>query len=214
MFFSIVIYRCKSQTINKAEHWRTDAFKLFCCTGLYFFLFILIGRQSLHNTMVAPDTLAWISHGHACAPPSWAPLLLPASPIPSGLSVPEHHLWESCFMLWEFLGQQGEQSSQSILKEINPEYSLEGMILKPKLQYFGHLMQRANSLEKTLMLEMIEGRRRRGYQKIRWLNDINNSMNMGLNKLQETVKDREAWHAAIHGVSKSQTWLADWTTTT
>ena len=79
------------------------------------------------------------------------------------------------------------------------------MILKPKLQYFGHLMQRANSLEKTLMLEMIEGRRRRGYQKIRWLNDINNSMNMGLNKLQETVKDREAWHAAIHGVSKSQT---------
>ena len=79
------------------------------------------------------------------------------------------------------------------------------MILKPKLQNFGHLMQRANSLEKTLMLEMIEGRRRRGYQRIRWLNDITNSMNMDLNKLQETVKDREAWHAATHGVSKSQT---------
>ena len=79
------------------------------------------------------------------------------------------------------------------------------MILKPKLQYLSHLMQRANSLEKNLMLGMIEGRRRRGYQRIRWLNDIINSMNMSLNKLQETVKDREAWPAATHGVSKSQT---------
>ena len=83
------------------------------------------------------------------------------------------------------------------------------MILKPKLQYFGHLMQRANSLEKTLMLEMIEGRRRRGYQKIRWLNDINNSMNMGLNKLQETVKDRETWCTAVYVVAKSQTLFSD-----
>ena len=120
MVFSIVIYRCKSQTIKKAEHWRTDDFKLFYCRRLYFFLFILIGRQSLHNTMVAPDTLAWISHGHACAPPSWTPLLLPTFPIPSGLSVPEHHLWESCLMLWEFLGQQGEQTLTANLS-VNPK---------------------------------------------------------------------------------------------
>ena len=99
------------------------------------------------------------------------------------------------------------RSSQSILKEINPEYSLEGMMLK--LQYFGHLMQRADSLEKTLMLGKIEGKRRKRWQRISWLVSITDSMDMNLSTLRETVVDREAWHAAAHGVTKSQTRLSD-----
>ena len=95
-------------------------------------------------------------------------------------------------------------------KEISPEYSLEGLMLKLKLQYFGHLMRRANSLEKTLMLGKIEGRRRRGQQRTRWLDGFIDSMDMRLSKLQEMVKDRKAWHAAVHGVAKSQTWLSNW----
>ena len=95
------------------------------------------------------------------------------------------------------------RSNQSILKEINPEYSLEGLMLKLKLQYFGHLMRRADSLEKTLLMGKIEGKRRRGRQRMRWLDSIIDSMDMSLSKFQERVKDREAWYAAIHGVTKS-----------
>ena len=103
------------------------------------------------------------------------------------------------------------RSNQSMLKEISPEYLLEWLMLKLKLQYFGHLMQRANSREKTLMLGKIEGRRRRGQQRMRWLDGITDSMDTSLGKLQEMVKYREAWSAVVHKAVKSQTWLSDWT---